>query len=80
VDQNDDAGNEPLWSALDVARYLGVSRATIYNLANRRLLPVVRIGALLRFPPDAVRKLATAAKVPAAIVPLKAPKKKPDDK
>jgi excisionase family DNA binding protein len=79
ADHNQDAGNEPLWSALEVARYLSVSRATVYNLADRGILPVTRIGALLRFSPDAIRKFASTPRLPAPVVPLKTRKtKKPD--
>lgn len=79
MDQNHDAGSEPLWSALDAARYLNVSRATVYNLADRGILPAARIGALLRFSPDAVRKLASTPKLPAPVVPLKPRKRKKPD-
>ena len=72
-------GDEPLWTALDVARYLQVSRATVYNLADRGALPVVRIGALIRFHPATVRELAKSARVPAGVVQLKQRKKRPPD-
>ena len=47
--------DEPLWDALETARYLNISRASVYNLANSGKIPVVRIGALLRFQPREVR-------------------------
>ena len=72
-------GDEPLWTALDVARYFQVSRATVYNLANRGALPVVRIGAGIRFHPATVRDLARSARVPAEVVQLKQRKKRPPD-
>ena len=72
-----DAGDEPLWTALDVARHLQVSRATVYNLAARGALPVVRIGALIRFHPATVRDLAKSARV--LVVQLKQRKKRPPD-
>ena len=73
-----DAGKEQLWTALDVAHFLQVSRATVYNLANRCELPVSRIGALLRFVPTAVRAFAEASRAPATVVQLKqiGPRKK----
>ena len=70
-------GDEPLWTALDVARHLQVSRATVYNLAARGALPVVRIGALIRFHPATVRDLARSARVPAEVVQLKQHKARP---
>ena len=66
-----DAGTEHLWTALDVARYLQVSRATVYNLADRGDLPVSRIGALLRFLPSAVKEFAKAVPKAAPLVQLK---------
>ena len=68
-----DAGNEDdtLWTALDVARYLKVSRATVYNLAAAGTIPVVRLGALLRFRPDAIRELARASAAKAFLVRLR---------
>ena len=67
---------EPLWTALDVAHYLKISRSSVYGLAERGALPVVRIGALLRFPPAAIRALGNTAR-PAPVVHLKA---RPPDK
>jgi excisionase family DNA binding protein len=45
-------------SLLDVAslaEYLGVSRSWVYQAAANGELPVVRIGSLLRFEPQAVQ-------------------------
>ena len=60
-----------LWTALEVARFLKISRASIYNLAERGALPVVRIGALLRFHPDDVYALARV-RAPATLIKTKA--------
>jgi excisionase family DNA binding protein len=38
-----------------VARYLKVSRSWVYHRAEAGLLPYLRVGALLRFEPAAVR-------------------------
>ncbi len=46
---------EPLWDASDVARYLKVSRSWVYHRAEAGLLPYLRVGALLRFEPEAIR-------------------------
>ena len=72
-------GDEPLWTALDVARYFKVSRSTIYGLTSRGALPVVRIGARIRFHPATVRELAKSARVPAGVVQLKQHKDRPPD-
>jgi Helix-turn-helix domain len=47
-----------LWDANDVARYLKVSRSWVYHRAEAGLLPVRRVGALLRFDPAAIRAFA----------------------
>lgn len=46
---------EGLWDANDVASFLKVSRSWVYLKANAGELPCRRIGALLRFEPDAIR-------------------------
>ena len=71
----DDAGSEPLWTALDVARFLQVSRATVYNLVDRGALPLVRIGALLRFDPVQVRNFAQSGGGAGTVVKLKRDKR-----
>ena len=48
MDANSPAGNEALWTALDVARYLRLSRSTVYNLVNRGAI-AIRIGVLIAF-------------------------------
>jgi excisionase family DNA binding protein len=49
---------EPLWTAEDVAAFLRVSLSMIYKLRRTGALPAVRVGALFRFEPDAVRSFA----------------------
>ena len=46
---------EELLDANDVARLLKSSRSWVYKAAENGTLPVVRIGALLRFRPEAIR-------------------------
>ena len=46
---------EELWDANDVARYLKASRSWVYHQAEAGKLPHLRIGALLRFDPEAVK-------------------------
>jgi excisionase family DNA binding protein len=47
-----------LWDTKDVAAYLKVSRSWVYHRAEAGLLPCVRIGSLLRFDPQVIRRLA----------------------
>ena len=46
---------EPVWDALDVARFLKVSRSWVYQHAEAGLLPHRRVGGLLRFDPRAIQ-------------------------
>ncbi len=46
---------EPLWTAEDVAAFLRVSLSMVYKLRRQGALPAVRVGALFRFEPGAVR-------------------------
>jgi excisionase family DNA binding protein len=39
-----------LLRAGEAAEMLGVGRSTIYELANRGLIPTIRVGQALRFP------------------------------
>lgn len=50
--------HEALWTATEVATYLKVSRKTVYNWAEAGTLPHLKLGALLRFSPAAVRAWA----------------------
>jgi excisionase family DNA binding protein len=47
-----------LWDANDVARYIKASRSWVYHQAEAGNLPHLRIGALLRFDPEAVKSFA----------------------
>lgn len=46
-----------LWDPLDVARYLGVSRNSVYAQVDAGTLPCVRIGGLLKFDPVKIRAI-----------------------
>jgi predicted DNA-binding transcriptional regulator AlpA len=50
--------DDQLWDANDVARYLKVSRSWVYHRAEAGLLPLRRVGGLLRFVPAAIRAFA----------------------
>jgi hypothetical protein len=52
---------ETLWDAKDVAAHLKCSESWVYKHAEKGTLPCLRYGGLLRFQPDAIRKLGTRA-------------------
>jgi len=47
---------ENLWTVDDVAEFLRASRSKVYKDAKARRIPSIRIGAMLRFDPNAVRR------------------------
>ncbi|MBI5548283.1 MAG: helix-turn-helix domain-containing protein [Deltaproteobacteria bacterium] len=51
-------GVEPLWTAAQVAAYLGVHRNWVYANAGKPHLPCYRGDGLLRFDPELIRALA----------------------
>jgi excisionase family DNA binding protein len=59
VAPNTAATSKSLWDALDVARYLKVSRNWVYQQADAGTLPSVRMGGLRRFDPDKIRALGS---------------------
>ncbi|SRR6266849_8766176 len=48
--------DESLWTVKDVARLLKASPSWVYKNAGRGAIPCVRLGALLRFNPAAIRE------------------------
>ena len=46
-----------LWDPLDVARFLGISRNSVYAQVDAGALPCVRIGGLLKFDPAKIRAI-----------------------
>ena len=54
----DDPQPERLWTVADVAEFLQVSRSWVYHRAESGDLPCLRIGALVRFDPDAIKAFA----------------------
>jgi predicted DNA-binding transcriptional regulator AlpA len=58
--------DEPLWTAVDVARFLQVSRSWVYARCEAGLLPCLRVGGLVRFVPQQIREFASAGAAPAA--------------
>ena len=51
---------ERLWTATEVAEYLGLHPQTIYKKANSGELPSVRVLTALRFEPAAIREWVAA--------------------
>lgn len=49
---------DALWTAEDVAAFLRVSLSMVYKLRRTGMLPAIRVGALFRFEPDAIRTFA----------------------
>ena len=47
---------EPLWKVADVARFLSMSDSWVYKEAEAGRLPCLRLGAALRFRPEAIRR------------------------
>ena len=64
--------DEMLWTAREVATYLRASISWVYKAAERGELPSIRLGAMLRFDPSAIRAwlASRAAGATAAIIPL----------
>ena len=60
-------GIETLWDARDVARYLKVSRSWVYQKAEARLLPNLKVGGLVRFVPERIRAFALGSGVAAKV-------------
>jgi predicted DNA-binding transcriptional regulator AlpA len=62
---------EPLWDALDVARFLKVSRSWVYERTMSGELPSRRIGGLRRYEPAAIRAFARGEPVSPSGLPIK---------
>ncbi len=50
------ASSDTLWTVAEVAAYLRVSKSWVYHRLESGLLPHIRVGALVRFYPDAIRE------------------------
>jgi excisionase family DNA binding protein len=57
-------GAERLWTVDEVADYLRASPRTVHRRIADGTIPVVRIGGLLRFRPDAVAAALSTASLP----------------
>jgi hypothetical protein len=49
--------DDRLWDPLDVARYFGISRNSVYAQVDAGTLPCVRVGGLLKFDPAKIRSI-----------------------
>lgn len=67
---------QALWTVRDVAGYLQASTSYVYKAAERGEIPCRRIGALLRFDPDEVRRWVASHAKPdmARVLPLRSEK------
>ena len=64
--------SEHLWTAMDVAEFLRVSRSWVYLHTSNGELPYLRVGGLVRFDPEAVRAHARGDPPPSTpVVPLR---------
>ena len=52
--------SDGLWTVAEVAAYLKVSRSWVYHRLECGLLPHIRVGALVRFDPAAIREHVSA--------------------
>lgn len=48
--------HEPLWTVAETARFLSMSKQWVYKHAELGTLPCIRMGAALRFRPEAIRR------------------------
>ena len=61
--------DEMLWTAREVAKHLRASISWVYKAAERGVLPCIRLGAMLRFDPAAIRTwLSSRATAPSATI------------
>jgi len=65
-----DAERQGLWTTKEVAAFLRVSRSWVYHQAEAGLIPCLRVGSLLRYEPDAVRRFARGEWKPANVIEL----------
>jgi excisionase family DNA binding protein len=58
-----------LWTAREVAKHLRASISWVYKAAERGELPCIRLGAMLRFDPAAIRAwLGSRATAPSVTI------------
>lgn len=62
---------EPLWKVADVACFLSMSDSWVYKEAEAGRLPCLRLGAALRFRPEAIRRWLEQASAPSNVARLR---------
>ena len=62
---------ERLWTVKNVAEFLQCSRDFVYEHAEDGTLPCRRIGGLLRFDPDTIRRWARGEFQTPPVVPIR---------
>jgi len=60
MDEKTEGAGEALWDVRDVALYLRASKSWVYKAAEKGAIPSIRVGALLRFSPAAIREHVAA--------------------
>jgi excisionase family DNA binding protein len=63
--------DDNLWTKKDVACFLRVSESWVYLHVDKGDLPYLRVGGLLRFDPEAVRRYAREGEKSATVIPLR---------
>lgn len=65
-----EAERQGLWTMKEVAAFLRVSRSWVYHQAEGGLIPCLRVGSLLRYDPEAIRRFARGEWKPANVIDL----------
>ena len=66
---NDPTGEQfPLWDAQQVAKFMNVSRSWVYQRVEAGLIPHLRLGGLVRFEPEAIKKFVRHDRISATHV------------
>ncbi len=65
-----EAERQGLWTTKEVAAFLRVSRSWVYHQAEAGLIPCLRVGSLLRYEPDAIRRFARGEWKPANVIEM----------
>ncbi|HXJ21755.1 MAG TPA: helix-turn-helix domain-containing protein [Polyangia bacterium] len=65
-----EAERQGLWTTKEVAAFLRVSRSWVYHQAEAKLIPCLRVGSLLRYDPEAIRRFARGEWKPANVIEL----------
>ena len=65
-----EAERQGLWTTKEVAAFLRVSRSWVYHQAEAGLIPCLRVGSLLRYEPDAIRRFARGEWKPTNVIEM----------